>query len=144
MLKYIVFYRKLTTDRKSASRDLYEFMNKLKELLRCTPEKIEFDQVMQVIEENYNYTPTRFTNGDGSDQLTNEAGRNEGSCKIFSFAQLNNLNEKQTLACFGNYYREDVLAHPENTDHANIRNFIKYGWRGIQFDDNALVEKSDH
>jgi len=109
-------------------------MNKLKELLKCTPEKIEFDQVMQVIEENYNYTPTRFTNGEGNDQVTNEADRN-------SFAQLNNLNEKQTLACFGNYYREDVLAHPENTDHANIRNFIKYGWRGIHFDGIALTEK---
>jgi len=116
-------------------------MNKLKELLNSTPDKIEFDQVMQVIEENYNYTPTRFTNGKGSGQVTNEAGSNEGSCKIFSFAQLNNLNEKQTLACFGNYYREDVLAHPGNTDHANIRNFIKSGWAGIQFDGIALTEK---
>lgn len=119
-------------------------MKKLEELLNSTPEKIEFDQVMQVIEENYNYTPTRFTNGEGSDQVTNEAGSNEGSCKIFSFAQLNNLDEKQTLACFGNYYREDVLAHPENTDHANIRNFIQSSWAGIQFDNIALVEKSDN
>jgi len=119
-------------------------MNKLKELLDSAPEKIEFNQVIQVIEENYNYTPTRFTNGEGSGQVTNEVGNNEGSCKIFSFAQLNNLNEKQTLACFGNYYREDVLAHPDNTDHANIRNFIKSGWAGIHFDNIALVKKSDN
>ena len=116
-------------------------MKKLEEGLNSTPEKIELDQVMQVIEENYNYTPTRFTNGEGSDQVTNAAGSNDGSCKIFSFAQLNNLDEKQTLACFGNYYREDVLAHPENTDHANIRNFIKSGWAGIHFDGIALTEK---
>jgi hypothetical protein len=116
-------------------------VKKLEELLNNTPDKIEFDQVMQVIEENYNYMPTRFTNGEGCVQVTNEAGSNEGSCKIFSFAQLNNLNEKQTLACFGNYYREDVLAHPENTDHANIRNFIKSGWAGIHFDGIALTEK---
>jgi len=116
-------------------------VKKLEKLLNNTPEKIEFDQVMQVIEENYNYTPTRFTNGEGCDQVTNEAGSNEGSCKIFSFAQLNNLNEKQTLACFGHYYREDVLAHPDNTDHANIRNFIKSGWAGIHFKGIALTEK---
>jgi hypothetical protein len=116
-------------------------VKKFKELLSSTPEKIEFDQVMQIIEENYIYTPTRFTNGHGDRQVINEAGSNEGSCKILAFAQLNNLDEKKTLACFGNYYREDVLAHPENTDHANIRNFIRYGWAGIQFDGTALTEK---
>ena len=116
-------------------------MNKLKELLDSAPEKIEFEDMMQIINDNYNYTPCRFTNGEGSNQIMNEASSNEGSCKIFSFAQLNNLNEKQTLACFGNYYREDVLAHPDNTDHANIRNFIKSGWAGIHFDGFALTEK---
>ncbi len=116
-------------------------MNKLEELLSSTPETIEFDQVIQHIKENYIYTPTRFTNGRGDTQVINEAGSNEGSCKIFSFGQLNNLNEKQTLACFGNYYREDVLEHPENTNHANIRNFIQSGWAGIHFDGIALTEE---
>ena len=55
-------------------------MKKLEELLSSTPEKIEFDRVMQIIEENYNYTPTRFTNGHGDMQVINEAGSNEGSC----------------------------------------------------------------
>ena len=116
-------------------------MNELNELLISTPNKIEFDSVMQVISDCYNYTPTHFTNGEGSDQITNGAGCNEGSCKIFYFAQLNHLNKKQTLACFGQYYRNDVLGYPENNDHVNIRNFIKYGWSGIKFDDIALVEK---
>jgi len=58
-------------------------MNRLKELLNSAPEIIEFDDVMQVIADCYHYTPTRFTNGIGSDQVTNEAGSNEGSCKIF-------------------------------------------------------------
>jgi hypothetical protein len=49
------------------------------------------------------------------------------------------LNEKQTLACFGKYYREDVLRHPENDDHANIRNFMLYGWEGIVFEGEALT-----
>ncbi|MDO6489262.1 HopJ type III effector protein [Colwellia sp. 6_MG-2023] len=96
---------------------------------------VEFEQVMQVIKDSYNYQPTSFTNG----ELVNQAGANEGSCKIFYFAQLNELNQQQTLACFGRYYREDVLENPLGDDHGNIRNFIKTGWQGIKFDAIALA-----
>jgi len=96
---------------------------------------VEFEQVMQVINDNYHYQATSFTNG----ELTNDAGSNEGSCKIFSFAQLNNLGQQQALACFGRYYRDDVLGDPSGNDHANIRNFIKTGWQGIKFESAALV-----
>jgi len=95
---------------------------------------IEFEQVMQIIKDNYHYQPVTFTNG----ELINEAGTNEGSCKIFYFAQLNKLNQQQTLACFGRYYREDVLANPAGNDHGNIRNFIKTGWQGVEFKSVAL------
>ena len=115
-------------------------IDELKKLLDTSPERIEFDQVMRVINDNYKYTPRRFVNGTGKDQIKNEAGSNEGSCKIFSFGKLNQLNEKQTLSCFGHYYREDVLEHPDNTDHMNIRNFIQFGWGGIQFDGLALTK----
>ena len=116
-------------------------MKKLEELLNSTPEEIEFDRVMQIIEENYNYTPTRFTNGHGDMQVINEARCNEGSCKIFAFAQLNKLNDAQTLACFGRFYRNDVLENPQGKDHGNIRNFMQHGWAGVQFDQPALTEK---
>lgn len=96
---------------------------------------IEFEQVMQVITDNYQYQPTLFTNG----ELVNEMGTNEGSCKIFYFAQLNKLSPEQTLACFGRYYREDVLANPNGNDHGNIRNFMQTGWQGIEFKSVALV-----
>lgn len=96
---------------------------------------IEFEQVMQVIEDNYHYQPTLFTNG----ELVNEMGTNEGSCKIFYFAQLNKLSSQQTLACFGRYYREDVLNNPEGNDHGNIRNFMQTGWQGIEFKSAALT-----
>jgi hypothetical protein len=109
----------------------------LLEQLQNNPQTVEFDQVMSVINENYLYTPTRFSNGD----VINEAGSNEGSCKIFAFAQLNQLAEAQTLACFGIYYRNDVLGHPDGTDHGNIRNFMQSGWAGIIFDQAALTEK---
>lgn len=107
----------------------------LLERLAQSPEDVNFDEVIAVISDFYQYTPVRFVNG----ETVNEKGTNEGSCKIFAFAQLNQLSEKETLACFGKYYREDVLEHPEATDHANIRNFMKSGWSGIRFDSPALI-----
>ncbi len=102
--------------------------------IKLQEKNVAFEQVMPVIKENYHYQPTLFTNG----ELINEAGTNEGSCKIFYFAQLNELSQQQTLACFGRYYREDVLANPAGSDHGNIRNFIKTGWQGVEFKNAAL------
>ena len=106
--------------------------------LNTEPDAIEFEQVMALIAEHYHYTPTRFTNGIGDSTLVNEAGSNEGSCKIFALGRLLTLNESQTLACFGRYYREDVLNHPEGNDHMNIRTFMRSGWDGIAFESEAL------
>jgi len=105
--------------------------------IRQHPQDIQFDEVMAVIASHYDYQPTRFRNGD----TVNEAGQNEGSCKLFAFARLNGLDPAQTLACFGDYYRQDVLQHPEGSDHANIRNFMLHGWDGIAFDGDALSPK---
>jgi hypothetical protein len=116
-------------------------VNELIEKINTEPDSIDFTEVMNTIEEAYNYTPTRFHNGTGSKATTNEAGTNEGSCKIFAFARLNHLNEQQTLACFGKYYREDVLGHPGNDDHANIRNFMLSGREGVRFEGEALHPK---
>jgi HopJ type III effector protein len=91
------------------------------------PDTIEFTDTMAVIESLYVFTPTAFRNG----ELENAAGQNNGSCRLFAFAKLQDLNKEQTLACFGAYYRKDVLGHPEGTDHGNIRNFMKYGWDGV-------------
>jgi len=110
-------------------------------LINSSPSEVEFDQVIAVIENDYDYTPTQFYNGIGKDELVNEAGSNEGSCKIFAFADINDLNEAQTLSCFGKYYRQDVLLNLAGTDHANIRNFMKFGWQGIHFDSPPLAVK---
>ena len=109
-------------------------VEQLIERVRSAPETIEFDQVMAVIGEYYDYTPAHFSNGD----VVNEAGSNEGSCKVFAFAQLHSLTDAQTLACFGAYYREDVLQNPGGTDHQNIRNFMKTGWDSVVFETAAL------
>ncbi len=109
--------------------------------IKTQPEAIRFDEVVSYIAAHFNYTPTRFTNGEGDDKVINEAGTNEGSCKIFAFARLNELSEAETLACFGTYYRDDVLANPDGHDHANIRTFMQSGWSGIKFDADALAAK---
>jgi len=105
--------------------------------LNNTPETLEFTDTMATIDALYEFAPTTFRNGN----ITNNAGENNGSCKLFAFAQLNDLNEEQTLACFGAYYRDDVLGNPEGDDHLNIRNFMITGWAGIEFDNMPLVLK---
>lgn len=117
-------------------------LNKLIQKIKNSPESIEFQEVIETIDRFYDYTPTRFSNGAGNDCVISKAGENEGSCKIFAFGLLHELTEIQTLNCFGQYYRNDVLKHPGNDDHANIRNFIKYGWENIAFDGVALKDKT--
>ena len=101
------------------------------------PQSITFPEVIEYIDARYDFTPTQFSNG----IIVNEAGQNNGSCKIFSFAKLNLLTAEQTLALFGDYYRLDVLGNPDGTDHQNIRSFMLKGWEGIHFDDDALKAK---
>ena len=107
------------------------------EKLKSTPEAVTFAETIAVIEENYTFTPTAFQNG----LQHNAAGENSGSCKLFAFAKLQQLTETETLACFGAYYSEEVLGDPIGTNHQNIRNFIKTGWSGIQFEGEALQLK---
>lgn len=98
---------------------------------------IQFSEIIETVDANYTFTPTAFKNG----ETINEANQNNGSCKVFSFAKKQNLTKEETLACFGDYYRIDVLGNQEGTDHQNIRNFIKFGWEGIVFEGEALSEK---
>ncbi|MFH2134800.1 MAG: HopJ type III effector protein [Pseudomonadota bacterium] len=106
--------------------------------LNNTPDSVGFNDTMALIDQLYDFTPTAFDNG----TTRNEAGQNNGSCKLFSFAKLHMLTPQQTLTCFGDYYRKDVLGNPEGSDHANIRNFMKTGWEGISFEGTALTPKS--
>ena len=98
---------------------------------------IEFADTMSVIETNYDFIPTTFKNGD----LMNESGQNSGSCKLFAFAVDQALTKEETLACFGQYYFEDVLKDPTGTGHQNIRNFMKTGFEGLKFEGIALKRK---
>ena len=106
------------------------------EKLRRAPDQVAFQDTMDVIDQNFEYTPTAFQNGN----VYSKAGDNEGSCKLFAFAKFFNLNQKETLHCFGNFYRE-VLENPNGENHQNIRNFMKTGWAEVEFEGEPLVLK---
>lgn len=109
---------------------LEEFLNKLQQ----QPEQVTFSETMAIIDRYYQFTPGAFRNG----TLNNAAGENNGSCKLFAFARRHGLSELQTLHCFGDYYRDDVLTSPDGDDHRNIRQFMQSGWDGIVYRDEVL------
>jgi hypothetical protein len=95
-----------------------------------------FKDVIEFIETYYQHQPTAFKNGD----LYNEATQNQGSAKVFTFAQLNNLSKEDTLHLFAEHYRS-VLEAPEGTNHQNIRQFMTHGWPGMVFEGQALLAR---
>ncbi|MEB0260976.1 HopJ type III effector protein [Mucilaginibacter sp. 5C4] len=97
----------------------------------------KFTDVIGFIETYYNHQPTAFKNG----EAYNGATQNQGSAKVFTFAQLNNLNEADTLQLFAEHYQA-VLNTPDATDHQNIRQFMINGWKGITFEGEALTLNS--
>lgn len=114
--------------------DIEFFLNRV----RTRPETIEFPDTIALINRIYRFVPTTFRNGD----LINEAGQNSGSCRVFSFARLHDLDRDETLALFGAYYRADVLRTPDGDSHPNIRRFMKTGWDGIEFEGIPLLARS--
>ncbi|MGB5420190.1 HopJ type III effector protein [Algibacter sp.] len=113
--------------------NIESFKKKLKE----NPTAIAFSETTSVIDENYNFTPTAFKNG----ILENAEGQNSGSCKLFAFAKAQGFSKEETLACFGQYYFDEVLKDPKGTGHQNIRNFMNTGFDGLSFDGTPLIEK---
>ena len=108
-------------------------IEKLKTKLTTTPLQVVFAETMQVIDDNYSFSPTAFTNG----AINNKAGENSGSCKLFAFAKLQQLTKEETLFCFGEHY-QNVLEDEKGTSHQNIRNFMQYGFEGLDFEKDAL------
>ncbi|PTQ98130.1 HopJ type III effector protein [Mucilaginibacter yixingensis] len=97
---------------------------------------VAFKDVIAFIETYYQHQPTAFKNG----ETYNEATQNQGSAKVFSFAQLNNLSKEDTLYLFAEHYQA-VLDTPEAIDHQNIRQFMAHGWPGVVFEGQALTAK---
>lgn len=97
---------------------------------------LTFKEVIEFIEAHYQHQPTAFKNG----EAYNEATQNQGSARVFAFAQLNNLSKEDTLYLFAEHY-QSVLNNPNGTDHQNIRQFMVHGWPGIAFQGQALLAK---
>lgn len=114
--------------------NLLDFLQQLQQ----QPQSIEFTQSLQIIEQYYDFKPVAFKVG----EQHNEAGQNQGSCKLLAFAQLHNLSLEHSLALFGHHYRQEVLEHPEGNDHQNIRQLQAKGWAGVTFSAPPLVAKN--
>lgn len=92
-----------------------------------------FADTLAFIAQHYGYQPQAFQNG----PLHNAAGENQGSCKILGLALLEGLSTQQALLAFGEHYRQ-VLAAPDGTDHANIRQLMESGLEQVHFDQLPL------
>lgn len=112
-------------------------LNDFVDRLYTQPEHIQFDETVSLIDREFEFTPVAFSVG----SQHNKEGTNLGSCRLLTFAHAMNLSQKATLALFGDYYRKDVLGNPEGQDHANIRQFMRHGWKGVHFSDTALKKK---
>ena len=106
-------------------------------LKKLKSNELLFKEVIEFIETYYSHQPTAFKNG----ALYNDATQNQGSAKVFTFAQLNSLDKTDTLCLFAEHY-QSVLKNPEGTDHQNIRQFMIHSWPGIVFEGHALFAKN--
>jgi hypothetical protein len=97
---------------------------------------IVFKDVLEFIDARYQHQPTAFKNG----EAYNESTQNQGSARVFAFAKLNELDAADTLYLFAEHY-QSVLNTPDAMDHQNIRQFMKNGWTGIEFEGEALAAK---
>ena len=97
---------------------------------------LTFEEFITHCDENYEDGLIEFKNGD----LINKPNENHGSAKVLSYAALANFDQETTLKLWGQYYR-DVKANPDGNDHQNIRNFMKYGWDGVDFYNGIALTK---
>ena len=97
---------------------------------------LAFSEVIEFIETYYQHQATAFKNGD----VYNDATQNQGSAKVFAFAQRNNMSVENTLYLFAEHYKS-VLNNPDALDHQNIRQFMAHGWAGIFFEGQALLAR---
>eukprot|EP00584_Thalassiosira_punctigera_P008337 CAMPEP_0172529752 /NCGR_PEP_ID=MMETSP1067-20121228/3743_1 /TAXON_ID=265564 ORGANISM="Thalassiosira punctigera, Strain Tpunct2005C2" /NCGR_SAMPLE_ID=MMETSP1067 /ASSEMBLY_ACC=CAM_ASM_000444 /LENGTH=210 /DNA_ID=CAMNT_0013313871 /DNA_START=35 /DNA_END=667 /DNA_ORIENTATION=+ len=104
--------------------------------LEMSGDDLMFDEFITLCDEQYEYGLIEFKNGD----ITNGPGENDGSAKVLSYAALADFDKDMTLKLWGQYYR-DVVATPEKDDHQNIRNFMKYGWDGVDFSNGIALTK---
>ena len=70
----------------------------------------------------------------------NNLGENAATAKLLSFAALADLSDDETVLLWCEHYRS-VAETPQDTDHQNIRNFMKYGMAGVDMEEVCLTRK---
>ena len=68
--------------------------------LEMSGDEIKFEEVIEIIDTHYEYGLIEFKNGD----ILNQAGENEGSAKVLSYAALSDLDKETTLKVSTDYY----------------------------------------
>ena len=96
--------------------------------IEMSGDDLMFQEFIDMCDEQYEDGLIEFKNGD----IVNKPNENHGSAKVLSYAALADFDKETTLKLWGQYYR-DVKATPDGDDHQNIRNFMKYGWDGVDF-----------
>ncbi|GGD11155.1 HopJ type III effector protein [Halopseudomonas salina] len=95
-----------------------------------------FSDTLGFIDAHYLYQPSGFDNG----PVRNNAGENQGSCKVLAMALDLGLDDLQALQCFAEHY-QSVLANPDGQDHANIRALRDHGLAAVKFDSSPLTRR---
>ncbi|MFT6152760.1 MAG: hypothetical protein ACJA0E_000391 [Bermanella sp.] len=109
--------------------------------LQLASSTVLFSDTLALVEKWYDLYPTSFKNGLDAEAVENAIGTNEGSLKVFALGRLNGFTPEQSLASFGEHFR-DVENTPDGQDHQNIRQFIRHGWAGVQFENVPLTLKA--
>ena len=142
-LQYLLTKSTLKIDNhKLIEFDEIKFINKnlLIHIIRKNKKSIlSFKFILQSIESCFKFN---INNGFKNGIIYNELNTNIGSLKVLLFAKLFKLNKLTTLKLWSEHYF-NVLNDPNGTSHGNIRNFIKYGWLGIDFLTNSIENKNE-
>lgn len=99
-------------------------------------ELADFEDTLRVIDEHFLFNPTAFS----IDQHHNAAHENQGACRVLALAAWGQLSVDDVLLLFGRHARA-VLAHPEGTDHRNIRALLAHGMDAVAFEHFPLISR---
>ncbi|MDR1027138.1 MAG: HopJ type III effector protein [Rickettsiales bacterium] len=103
--------------------------------------KYDFQQVLSVIDKNYDYTPTQFAVTDGWGD-TNGLDQNQGAGRVLAFAKERRLDEEAALQLFAEHY-QNVVDNPNGDNHKNIRLLAAHGLNQVHFANRPLRKKAD-
>ena len=128
--------RDLTSIRLSGEKLPNAALDYIENLRSAQTGDCKFSDFIAMLDSCYTAKPISFKNGD----LMNNLGENAATAKLLSFAALADLSDDETVLLWCEHYRS-VAETPQDTDHQNIRNFMKYGMAGVDMEEVCLTRK---